>query len=292
MLNPSPAASAPQATSAIWKIRNSQLAFGPRPLVMGIVNVTPDSFSDGGRHATTDKAVMHGLRLVAEGADLLDVGGESTRPGSVPVPIDEELGRVLPVVERLAAQTPVPLSVDTMKAAVARACLAAGAHVINDVTAMTGDPDMPAVVRNSGAGVILMQMQGTPATMQIHPTYGEVVAEVFQYLEARLHAAAACGIAEERVVLDPGIGFGKTREHNLALLRRLAVLQRLGRPVCLGVSRKGVLGHLLDRPVDQRLAGSLAVVCHAMSVGAAQLVRVHDVAETRDVVRVWEVLAS
>ncbi len=273
-----------------WHLRDRALTFGRRPLVMGIVNVTPDSFSDGGQFASTDAAVARALQLVEQGADLLDIGGESTRPGSQPVSLEEELRRVVPVVGRLAKQTAVPLSVDTSKAEVARASLVAGAHLINDVTALTGDPVMPAVVRDAGAGVILMHMQGTPATMQLNPTYDDVVHDVARYLEERLHAAEACGIAAARVALDPGIGFGKTREHNLALLARLAELQKLGRPVCLGVSRKGVLGRLLDRPVDQRLAGGLAVVCHALSQGAVQIVRVHDVAQTRDVVKTWEVL--
>ena len=273
-----------------WHIRERVLAIGPRPLVMGIVNVTPDSFSDGGRYASADAAVAHALELVRQGADILDVGGESTRPGSQPISVEEELHRVVPVVERLAAQTAVPISVDTSKAAVARACLAAGAHIINDVAALTGDPDMPAAVRDGGAGVVLMHMQGTPATMQLHPTYGDVVAEVAAYLQERLQAAAALGIQAARVALDPGIGFGKTRDHNLEILARLAELQRLGRPVCLGVSRKGFLGRLFDRPVDQRLAGGLAVVCHAMSRGAVQIVRVHDVAQTHDAVRMWEII--
>ena len=257
---------------------------------MGIVNVTPDSFSDGGRFATVDAALAHGHELMQQGADIVDIGGESTRPGSQPVPLAEELRRVLPVVERLAAPSSIPISVDTSKAAVARACLAAGAAIINDVTALGGDPEMAAVVSEASAGVILMHMQGTPATMQLQPTYDDVVADISRYLQERLQSAAACGIAAEQVVLDPGIGFGKTREHNLEILARLAELQRLGRPVCLGVSRKGILGHLLDRPVQQRLAGSLALVCHALSQDAVQLVRVHDVAETRDVIRVWEAL--
>ncbi len=275
-----------------WHLRDRVLIIGRRPLVMGIVNVTPDSFSDGGLYAVADAAVAHGLELVEQGADLLDVGGESTRPGSQPVPLEEELGRVVPVVERLAARTGIPISVDTSKAEVARACLTAGAHVINDVTAMTGDPAMAGIVRDSGAGVVLMHMQGTPATMQLNPTYENVVAEISAYLQARLQAAVDFGIPAAKVALDPGIGFGKTREHNIELLARLAEFQRLGRPVCLGVSRKGFLGRLLDRPVERRLAGGLAAVCHAMSRGAVQVVRVHDVAETCDAVKVWEVLGS
>jgi dihydropteroate synthase len=264
-----------------------------RPLVLGIVNVTPDSFSDGGQFDAADAAVAHGLRLVEQGADLLDVGGESTRPGARPVPLDEELRRVLPVVRELRARTGVPLSVDTSKAAVARACLDAGAHVVNDVTALRGDPDMAAVVRDAGAGVILMHMQGTPATMQQAPQYADVVAEVVAFLQERLQTAADLGIAGARVVLDPGIGFGKTRDHNLQLLARLADFQALGRPVCLGVSRKGFFGRLLhDRPPEGRLAASLAAACHAVVRGAAQVLRVHDVEATRDAVTILAAIAE
>jgi dihydropteroate synthase len=271
-----------------WHLRDRVLAIGRRPLILGIVNVTPDSFSDGGRFAVADAAVAHGLGLVREGADLLDVGGESTRPGAETVPVAEELRRVLPVVEALAAQTDVPISVDTSKAEVARACLVAGARVINDVTALRGDADMADVVRSAGAGLILMHMQGTPATMQVAPHYDDVVREVGQFLEERLQAAADRGIARERLALDPGIGFGKTSAHNLELLRHLADLQCLGRPVCLGVSRKGFLGRLSGegRPADQRLPGSLAAVCYAVCQDAAQIVRVHDVRETRDALTV------
>jgi dihydropteroate synthase len=261
-----------------------------RPLVMGIVNVTPDSFSDGGQHASTDTAVAHALALVEQGADLLDIGGESTRPGSLPVPLDEELARVLPVVTALKPRTSVPLSIDTSKAEVARQCLAAGAHLINDVTALRGDPDMAEVVRGSGAAVVLMHMQGTPASMQQHPHYDDVVAEVGQFFQERLHTAAERGIASQRTVLDPGIGFGKTAVHNLQLLARLDQFQRLGRPVCLGVSRKGFLGKLLNRPLPRRLASSLAAACYALGRDAVQLIRVHDVEETHDAVKLFETL--
>jgi dihydropteroate synthase len=275
-----------------WHLRDRILYPGRRPLVLGIVNVTPDSFSDGGRFASADAAVAHGLSLVEQGADLLDVGGESTRPGSQPVPLDEELRRVIPVVRALAERTGAPISVDTSKAEVARQSLEAGAHIVNDVTALRGDPAMPEVVRSFQAGIILMHAQGTPATMQINPTYEDVVSEVVGFLEARLQALADLGIAGTRVVLDPGIGFGKTGEHNWELLRRLDELRRLGRPVCLGVSRKGFLGKLLGRPVGERLAGSLAVACHALGRGAVQVLRVHDVAETRDVVEVFRALGG
>ncbi len=275
-----------------WHLPDRVLRIGPRPLVMGIVNVTPDSFSDGGAHATTEMAVRHGLKLVEDGADLLDVGGESTRPGAALVALEEELARVLPVVYALAGRTAVPLSVDTSKAEVARQCLEAGAHIVNDVTGLTGDPAMAAVVRDRGAGVVLMHMQGTPLTMQVNPHYEDVLGEIAQFFKERIEAAEACGIARERLVLDPGIGFGKTARHNLTLLARLEAYQALGRPVCLGVSRKGFLGRILNRPVERRLAASLAAVCHALCRGAVQVVRVHDVEETKDVVTVFAAIAE
>ncbi len=275
-----------------WHLRDRTLDLDARCLVLGIVNVTPDSFSDGGRYAVPDAAVAHGLELVRQGADLLDIGGESTRPGSQPVALEEELRRVVPVVEELARQGEVPLSIDTSKAAVARACLEAGASVINDVTGLRGDPDMPAVARKFGAGVIVMHMQGTPTTMQVAPHYDDVVIDLLRYFEERVQSLAGQGVAPEQLALDPGIGFGKELTHNLQLLARLDTFQQLGRPVCLGVSRKGFLGTLLGRPADQRLAGSLAVAAYALAHGAAQILRVHDVAATRDLVLMWETLAN
>jgi dihydropteroate synthase len=254
---------------------------------MGIVNVTPDSFSDGGKYSDPDAAVAKGLELVRQGADILDIGGESTRPGALPVPVEEELHRVMPVIQALARQTAVPLSVDTSKAEVARASLAAGAHVINDVTALNGDPEMAKVIRESKAGVILMHMQGTPATMQHDPHYEDPVREIARFFSERLRFVESAGIAAERVALDPGISFGKTSEHNLEILARFHEFQELGRPVCLGVSRKGFVGRLLNnRSVDRRLPGSLAAICYAMTRHAVQIVRVHDVEETRDAVNV------
>lgn len=274
-----------------WVIRDRTLTIR-RPLVMGIVNTTPDSFSDGGRYLDPGAAVAHGLTLVAEGADILDVGGESTRPGAQPVPADEELRRVLPVARELARQTAVPVSVDTSKASVARACLDAGAHIVNDVTALTGDPAMPAAVRESGAGAVLMHMRGTPLTMQLDPRYGDVVGEIDAYLEARLSALAAFGIAAERLAVDPGVGFGKTFDHTLATLTGLGRFCRHGRPVCLGVSRKGFIGQILGRGRGERLAGGLAVACLAVARGAAQILRVHDVAATRDAVTMMSLLTE
>jgi dihydropteroate synthase len=270
-----------------WHLRGRVLYPIKTPLVLGIVNVTPDSFSDGGLFHATEAAIAQGQRLAQDGADLLDIGGESSRPGASPVGLQEELDRILPVIRELARRVCVPLSVDTYKAEVARQALAAGAHVINDITALRGDSAMAAVVRDYGAGIILMHMQGTPATMQQNPTYKDVHGEVGAFLEERLQAAANVGIACEQVVLDPGVGFGKTTEHNLQLLANLPRLGRLGRPVCLGASRKGFLGQVLGRPVSQRLAGSLAVVCFALAHRAAQAFRVHDVAETRDAIALF-----
>jgi dihydropteroate synthase len=284
---PADSALSTQHSPLTWHLKDRILSLGRRPLVMGIVNVTPDSFSDGGRHATSEAAVTHGLELVRQGADILDIGGESTRPGATPVSLEEELQRVVPVVEALAKQTSVPLSIDTSKAEVARAVLAKGAGIINDVTALRGDPKMAEVVRAGNAGLILMHMQGTPATMQQNPTYENVIEEIGRFFEERLQAARAVGIDRERVALDPGIGFGKTSAHNLEILARLEEFQRFGRPVCLGVSRKGFVGRLLkNRPVERRLAGSLAAVCHAMVREVVQIVRVHDVEETKDALNV------
>jgi dihydropteroate synthase len=275
-----------------WHLRDRILTFEKRALVMGILNVTPDSFSDGGLYAATDAAVARGLEMAGQGADIIDVGGESTRPDAKPVASDEELARVLPVLDGLARQTSVLLSIDTSKAAVAEACLAAGAHIVNDVTALTGDPRMLEVARVANAGVILMHMQGTPATMQIAPHYDDVVKDISQYLLQRLQDVTARGLALERIALDPGVGFGKTHEHNLEIVARLTELQHLGRPVCLGASRKGFIGKVTGRPLGERTAGSVAVVCHALAHGAAQIVRVHDVAQTRDAVLLFEALAT
>ena len=273
-----------------WRIRGRTLDLSRRALIMGIVNVTPDSFSDGGLFTDAEVAIAHGLELVKQGADLLDVGGESTRPGSSPVSLDEELRRVLPVITGLAARTDVPLSIDTSKAEVARQAIAAGAHVVNDVTAGTGDLDMPEIAARSGAGVVLMHMQGMPATMQANPTYGDIVAEIADYLKDRVHRFIAAGLTAEHLVIDPGVGFGKTLEHNIELLTRLSELLELGRPICLGVSRKGFIGQIIDRPRGERVIGSVAIACHALTRGAAQVLRVHDVAATRDAVRMLAAL--
>lgn len=257
------------------------------PEVWGIVNVTPDSFSDGGRHATTAAAVEHGLRLASDGADVLDVGGESTRPGAAEVAAGTEIDRVVPVIRGLlAAGLGRPVSVDTRKSEVAEAALTAGARVVNDVSAGTHDPEILGVAARHGAGVVLMHMQGRPETMQAAPRYaGDVVGEVRAWLSERVRAARQAGIAEEGIRVDPGIGFGKTLEHNLELLRRLEELVADGIPVLLGASRKSFLGRLTGRDVGERLAASLACVARAFEAGV-ESVRVHDVAATADVISV------
>ena len=270
-----------------WRLRDRVLEIDRRPLVVGIVNVTPDSFSDGGEFFDSNRAIAQGLKLAAEGADILDIGGESTRPGSSSVTGADELARVVPVIEALAEEMDVPLSIDTMKPKVARACLKAGAAIINDVSGFR-DPAMVKVAAEHQAGVIVMHMQGTPATMQKDPRYDDVTREVGEFFAERIATLVAAGLPEEYICLDPGIGFGKTLEHNLELLGGLGSFAKFNRPVCLGVSRKGFIGTICNRPVEERLAGSLAVACFAADRGQAQLLRVHDVAATRDAMLLLE----
>jgi dihydropteroate synthase len=262
----------------------------PLPLVMGIVNVTPDSFSDAGRHLDPDAAVEHGRRLVEEGAAIVDVGGESTRPGAEPVPTAVELERTIPVVERLAAgrdtgPAGVRVSIDTTKAEVAAAALGIGARIVNDVSAFRFEPEIAGLVAGAGATCLLMHMQGDPRTMQEDPRYDDVVSEVKAFLEERLAFAVGEGVPEEHVWLDPGIGFGKTIDHNLELLARLDELVALGRPLVIGTSRKSFLGKLTGRAVDERLAGTVATNVLALVKGAA-VFRVHDVAPVLDALTV------
>ena len=252
-----------------------------RPLIMGVVNVTPDSFSDGGDFEDAEAALAHAHSLIEEGADILDVGGESSRPGAAPVSVEEELRRVLPVVRQLRD---VPVSVDTRKPEVMRAALDFGASMINDIEALSAPGALEAVAK-SGCGVCLMHMRGDPETMQQDPAYGDVVAEVRSFLQQRSEQAMQAGIARERIVVDPGFGFGKTVAHNLALLGALQELSPL--PVLAGLSRKSLLGKLTGRPVEERLAGSLALALLALQ-GGAKILRVHDVRETRDVIAIWE----
>jgi dihydropteroate synthase len=252
--------------------------------LMGVVNVTPDSFSDGGLFLDPEAAIAHGRELAAAGAEILDVGGESTRPGAKAVAEEEELRRVVPVVEGLA-DTGAQISVDTSKASVAKAALDAGAEIVNDVTALRGDPEMAALCAERGATVVLMHMLGGPRTMQDDPRYDDVVAEVGGFLAERLEVATAAGIAEERVWLDPGIGFGKTAAHNMELLRRLGELRELGRPLVVGTSRKSFIGRVDGSAADERLGGTIASSVIAAAEGA-DVLRVHDVAEMRQALTV------
>jgi len=270
-----------------WRFRGYDRELGAMAdaLVMGVVNTTPDSFSDGGRHLEPERAIAHALALVDQRADVLDVGGESTRPGADPVDADTEIARVVPVVRALAPRIGVPISVDTHKAVVAKAALEAGSRIVNDVSAL-GDPGMAEVVCRAGAGLVLMHMRGTPSTMQSGDlSSSDIVAEVCEVLAERLQLALDAGIEPDAVVLDPGISFGKTQAQNLALLNGLDRLVALGRPVLVGVSRKSLIGHLTGRPVEARLAGSLGGALGALHRGA-RILRVHDVAETRDALRV------
>lgn len=256
-----------------------------RPLVMGIVNVTPDSFYDGGRYKLPEQAIAHAIELVEQGADILDIGAESTRPGANPVSQEDELARLIPVITGLVRRVTVPISVDTTKASVAQSALDAGACIINDVSALRLDPAMASIVARSGAAVVLMHMQGIPQTMQHAPQYGDVVNEVVAFLHERIQVAEAAGISRTNIILDPGIGFGKLLKHNLELLNRLTDLTELGRPVLVGPSRKAFIGQLLDRSVEHREWGTAAVVALAVDRGAA-ILRVHDVAMMAEVVKV------
>lgn len=261
-----------------------KFSFGERTYIMGILNVTPDSFSDGGLYFDLDRALERAYSMVEAGADIIDVGGESTRPGSDPVPLEEELRRVLPVVERLVRELKVPISVDTYKAEVARQALERGATLINDITGLRGDPRMPEVVARFGCPVVVMHIKGTPKNMQENPTYEDVVAEVKEYLLEGIRLAEEAGLSREKIIIDPGIGFGKTVEHNLEILRRLKEFKALGQPLLVGTSRKSFIGKILNLPVNERLLGTVATVALSIA-GGADIVRVHDVGEMKQVVQ-------
>lgn len=265
--------------------KGQTISFSDRPLLMGIVNVTPDSFFDGGRFLDPQAAVAHAWRLVEEGADLLDIGAESTRPASVPVEETEERRRLIPVVTAVAKAVSVPISVDTSKAVVAKAAIDAGAVMVNDVTALRGDPAMVDAIVVSGVGVVLMHMQGTPQTMQKAPQYHDVVEEVEDFLAERVRFALERGIAKNQIMLDPGIGFGKTLAHNLDLLAQLRTFTRLGFPLLVGPSRKGFIGELVEQSVQDRAWGTAGAIALAVEQGA-HVLRVHDVAGMKDVVKV------
>lgn len=256
---------------------------------MGVVNVTPDSFYDGGFYFDPARAVERGLTLVAEGADILDIGGESTRPGSEPIPVEEEKRRVVPVIAALREKTDVPISIDTTKAEVAEAAIAAGACIVNDISAGRFDPRMLPLVAGSGAGLVLMHMKGTPKTMQINPSYVDVLAEVKAFLSERMETVLSFGIRRENLIIDPGIGFGKNLEHNLLLLNRLDAFQELGRPILVGVSRKSFIGHILNLEAQDRLEGTIAAAVIAIQRGASVL-RVHDAQAIKRAITVAEAI--
>ncbi len=264
-----------------WHLRTRRLEFSRLPMLMGIVNVTPDSFSDGGQFFDSQAAIERGMQLVEDGADILDIGGESTRPRSEPVAADEELRRVADVVAKLAEATPVPVSIDTSKARVARECMAAGAEIINDITGLTGDPEMVGVAAESGAGVCVMHMQGNPQTMQENPAYDDVVSEIFDFLEDRRDQLEKSGIREDRVCLDPGIGFGKSHQHNMTLMVNCERFHMLNRPLLVGHSRKGFLGKILGDMSDDRTAVTVGAAL-ALAAKGVQVIRVHDVRRVRE----------
>jgi len=266
------------------------LDLGKRTHLMGILNVTPDSFSDGGRYSNADKALEHAREMVVAGADIIDIGGESTRPGAEPVPEAEELRRVIPLIERLAAELTVPLSIDTYKSSVAQRALQAGASIVNDISGLRFSRDMAGVVAAYGAAVVVMHIQGAPRSMQQHPVYEDVVSEVLAHLEEGIGIAVRAGVDREKIVIDPGIGFGKTLEHNLTLLNRLGEFCCLGRPILLGTSRKKFIGTVLDIPEpDQRVDGTAATVALGIEQGA-RIIRVHDVARMAQVARMTDAI--
>ena len=274
---------------ALIPTRHGVVQLARRTAVMGILNVTPDSFYDGGRRLDACQAVADGMAMVEAGADIIDIGGESTRPGANPVSLDEELARVLPVIRSLRRLTQLPISIDTYKAGVAKAALAEGADIVNDISALTFDLGMVDVVAAEKVPVVLMHMQGTPRTMQVAPHYDDVVAEVRDFLARRVEFAVDRGIEREKIIIDPGIGFGKTLQHNLALLRGLPELAGMGQLLLIGVSRKGFIGQLLDAVPDQRLEGSLAAAVAAVLAGA-HVIRVHDVKATRKAIRLADAI--
>lgn len=276
----------------IWQCRHRRFDLSDRVLVMGILNVTPDSFSDGGDFLDAEAAAARALEMAEQGADIIDIGGESSRPGAQPVGEEEERRRVVPVIERIRAQSEIPISIDTTKAWVARAALDAGANIVNDITALGSDSELAAVVAEFGAGIVLMHMQGKPRTMQRDPTYDDVVAEISQYLTERMEAAIQKGIQPECIALDPGIGFGKTLEHNLEIFRRMEEFAAIGRPILMGPSRKSFLRMLLlgeeyppDWPVSEEIASGTSAAVATSVLRGASIVRVHDVAATAPLVK-------
>lgn len=274
-----------------WVVRGQSLDLSTAPLLMGILNVTPDSFSDGGTCFESEAAVGRALQLVADGADVLDVGGESTRPGADPVSLVEELRRVVPVVQRIAEQSPVLISIDTTKSDVAREAVAAGAQIVNDISGLEFDPAMPQMCADLKVGVVCMHIRGTPKTMQDDPRYDDVVTEVHDFLSRRLTLLEQQGIPRERVAIDPGIGFGKSADHNIEILRQIGRFRELGRPVCIGHSRKRFLKRLVGRPIDERLFATVGVAV-AVALQGAEIIRIHDVGAVRDAITACRAIYS
>ena len=272
--------------------RGKVLDLGLRTHLMGVLNVTPDSFSDGGLYAGTERALAHAREMAAAGADIIDIGGESTRPGAEPLSEEEELSRIIPVIERLSAELPVPLSVDTYKATVAREALAAGASIVNDISGLRFSPDMAKTAADYGAAVVIMHIQGTPRDMQQHPVYADVIGEIMEYLAQGIELAVKAGVDREKTLIDPGIGFGKTLEHNLEILNRLDEFKGLGRPIVLGTSRKRFIGAVLNIPApEQRVDGTAATVALGIERGA-RIVRVHDVGRMAQVARMTDAIVK
>ncbi len=278
-------------SAAVWRFGSRTFDLSIRPCVMGILNVTPDSFSDGSRYGTVAAAVAAAMQMVADGADIIDIGGESTRPDALPVTAAEEQKRVVPVIERLAGSIPVPISIDTWKSSVAAAAVKAGAEIVNDISAMTFDPRMVETVARTDAGLVLMHSRGTPAAMQKDTTYTDMIAEITEFLQRAIDRAVAAGVQKERITVDPGIGFGKSATGNLEVIRRLQELSVLQRPLLIGTSRKSFIGTALGREVTERLFGTTASVAVAMMNGAT-IFRVHDVRAVRDTVDMVRAIAA
>ncbi len=274
-------------TNKIFKFGKKVYDLSSRTFIMGILNITPDSFSDGGRYYSTEKAIEHALRMEDEGADFIDIGGESTRPGAESVSVEEELKRVIPVIEKLAGKIEIPISIDTTKSEVARKALDTGAEIVNDISATNFDPDMIKVISDFKPALILMHIKGSPKTMQINPDYIDVIKEIKDYLQESVNKCRSNGI--EQIIVDPGIGFGKKLEHNIEIFKRLSELKELGCPILIGPSRKSFIGQILDLPVEQRLEGTAAAVAVSILRGA-NIVRVHDVKEIKRVVKIVDAL--
>lgn len=276
-----------ETSEYLLKFKSKSLNLSSRTHLMGVLNVTPDSFSDGGRFFKLEEAIRRGIELAEEGADIIDVGGESTRPGSEPVPLEEELKRVIPVIEELAKRTDIPISIDTYKSKVAKKALDSGASMVNDISALRFDPEMKRILAEYKVPVVLMHIKGTPKNMQDNPTYQNVVEEVKIYLGDSIKMAKDAGVEENKIIVDPGIGFGKTLEDNLKILKHLKEFSSLGKPILIGVSRKSFIGKILDLPVEERLEGSLAALAVSIMNGA-NILRVHDVRESKRVTRLMD----